>query len=391
MGFMANAATKLKAPFPWFGGKSRVAHLVWERFGDVGNYVEPFAGSLAVLLGRPTPPRVETVNDLDCYLANFWRALRSDPEGTALLADWPVNEADLHARHRWLHRQTDFRERMRNDPEYFDAKIAAWWVWGLSCWIGDNWCRPGDQNSTPNLHRSQGIQTPALSGAGDGSGGGYGRGVHQKKLHGDGNGLDARRPALGNGGNGVHSKIDIKRPLLGGRNRKDDHGNGIHAVVGRCSHKTQLSGSGGGVGVHSKRANVLVSYFQALSDRLRRVRVCCGDWKRVLKPSVTTGHGLTGVMLDPPYGVEDRDKVYNHDSLSVATDVLQWCRENGRNERLRIALCGYDGEHNELEKLGWEKIAWKAAGGYGNQGTGNENAKRERIWFSPGCLSAGLF
>ena len=41
------------APFPYFGGKSRIAHLVWERFGDVPNYVEPFAGSLAVLLGRP--------------------------------------------------------------------------------------------------------------------------------------------------------------------------------------------------------------------------------------------------------------------------------------------------------------------------------------------------
>ena len=47
---------KLKAPFPWFGGKSRVSHIVWDYFGDVANYVEPFAGSLAVLLGRPNPP-----------------------------------------------------------------------------------------------------------------------------------------------------------------------------------------------------------------------------------------------------------------------------------------------------------------------------------------------
>jgi site-specific DNA-adenine methylase len=35
----------LKAPFPWFGGKSKVAPIVWERFGDVQNYVEPFFGS----------------------------------------------------------------------------------------------------------------------------------------------------------------------------------------------------------------------------------------------------------------------------------------------------------------------------------------------------------
>ena len=52
-----SANTKLKAPFPWFGGKSRVAHFVWPRFGNVGNYVEPFAGSLAVLLKRPHEPR----------------------------------------------------------------------------------------------------------------------------------------------------------------------------------------------------------------------------------------------------------------------------------------------------------------------------------------------
>lgn len=67
----------LRAPFPWFGGKSRVAHLVWSAFGaDVANYVEPFAGSLAVLLARPGEPRIETVNDLDGYLVNFWRAVQ---------------------------------------------------------------------------------------------------------------------------------------------------------------------------------------------------------------------------------------------------------------------------------------------------------------------------
>ena len=111
----------LKAPFPWFGGKSRVAAQVWERFGDVPNYVEPFAGSLAVLLGRPTAAGTETVNDLDCYLANFWRAVAADPVGVSSWAAWPVNEADLIARHRWLLEQRDFRERMRLDPAYHET------------------------------------------------------------------------------------------------------------------------------------------------------------------------------------------------------------------------------------------------------------------------------
>ena len=132
--------TTLKAPFPWFGGKSRVAETVWDRFGNVSNYVEPFFGSGAVLLGRPSAPGIETVNDKDCYLANFWRALRSDPEGLASLEDWPVNEADLHARHLWLVNREGFRERMKTEPEYFDLRVAAWWGWGIAQWIGRGWC-----------------------------------------------------------------------------------------------------------------------------------------------------------------------------------------------------------------------------------------------------------
>lgn len=61
----------VKAPFPYFGGKSRVASLIWERFGSVPNYVEPFFGSGAVLLARPYLHGVETVNDADALLANF--------------------------------------------------------------------------------------------------------------------------------------------------------------------------------------------------------------------------------------------------------------------------------------------------------------------------------
>src|SRR5690606_37692330 len=114
---------RLRAPFPWFGGKSRAASLIWARFGDVPNYVEPFAGSLAVLLARPHPPRVETVNDRDAYLVNFWRAVQADPDAVWAYADYPVSEADLHARHIWLLEQVEFRERMLTDPHFYDVKI----------------------------------------------------------------------------------------------------------------------------------------------------------------------------------------------------------------------------------------------------------------------------
>lgn len=56
------------------------------------------------------------------------------------------------------------------------------------------------------------------------------------------------------------------------------------------------------------------------------------------------------------------------------------------NPLLRIALCGYEGEHDMPES--WECVEWKARGGYGSQGTGTgrDNASRERIYFSPHCL-----
>ena len=132
---------ELKAPFPWFGGKSRVAGLVWERFGKVNNYVEPFFGSGAVLLGAPRIHSTETVNDLDGFICNFWRAIGKDPEKVASYADNPVNENDLHARHIWLVNYRDeLVPRLEGDPDYYDAKIAGWWVWGICCWIGSGFC-----------------------------------------------------------------------------------------------------------------------------------------------------------------------------------------------------------------------------------------------------------
>ena len=131
----------LKAPFPWFGGKSRAAPMIWARLGDCRNYIEPFAGSLAVLLARPTAPGVETVNDLDGFVANFWRALAQHPAELERLVDWPVNEADLHARHLALvAARADVTAHLMGDPRWCDVELAAWWVWGISAWIGSGWC-----------------------------------------------------------------------------------------------------------------------------------------------------------------------------------------------------------------------------------------------------------
>lgn len=336
---MASCESKseaLAAPFPWFGGKRRVAHVVWQRFGEVANYVEPFFGSGAVLLGSPRICRTETVNDADGFVANFWRAVQADPEAVAFYADNPVNENDLHSRHIWLVNQREaFTAALEGDPHFYDAKIAGWWCWGLCCWIGSGWCSGSGpwQSVVGDDGRRQLVHL-----------GNAGRGVNRQLVH------------LGTAGQGVNRKL-------------------VH--LGTAGRGEQDGGENG-----------ICDWMRMLAARLRRVRVCCGDWSRVCGPSVTVTRGLTAVFLDPPYAdtAKRDDRLYSCDSLSVAHGVRKWCLENGDNPELRIALCGYEGEHEMPES--WECVAWKAHGGYGSQGNGagRANKHRERIWFSPHCL-----
>jgi DNA adenine methylase len=317
---------ELKAPFPYFGGKSRVADVIWQRFGNVPNFVDPFCGSLATLLGRPHLPQTETVNDADCYLANFWRALKAAPEEVAEWADWPVSEVDLLSRHRWLMSQQGVCAKAKADPDWYDAKIAGWWVWGACSWIGQGWCVQRGNGNQPG-------QLPHLGNAGMG--------------------INRKLPHLGNAGRGINRKL----PHLGN------------------------------AGMGTSKGDAILLYFCELADRLRNVRIACGDWSRVLGPSVTFRHGTTAILLDPPYGEGAMEYSAGGNSTNIAQDVAAWAIENGSNAELRIAYCGYEGAVSF--PASWECHAWKNRGGYGSQGDGEgrDNARRERIWFSPACIN----
>lgn len=72
----------MKPPFAYFGGKTSIADRLVEHFPAHRHYVEPFAGSLAVLLAKPRAA-METVNDIDGDLMTFWRVMRDRPEDLA--------------------------------------------------------------------------------------------------------------------------------------------------------------------------------------------------------------------------------------------------------------------------------------------------------------------
>lgn len=374
----------VRAPFPWFGGKRRVADVVWRAFGeDVPNYIEPFAGSLAVLLGRHRGAgKIETVNDRDRYLANFWRAVAAAPLDVAAAADWPVNEADLHARHVWLVNQEAFRDRMHVDPDFYDVKIAGWWVWGLCQWIGGGWCTEPRNHKRPKLD-------------------GIGKGVHSEAAW-------RKRPELDgtSQGRGVHSgeahQPKRQMPKLSVTDGAAGIG-GVHSAHAYSpGRRPQISGAGQGVhlpslgndrGLNGVAAAPCVEWFLELQARLRRVRVACGDWRRVLGPSVlgkgknVGGRRPCAVFLDPPYSFELRDPyLYSEDDGAISGLVREWALEHGDDPDLRIALCGYEGEHSM--PASWTVHAWKAARGYAAED--NENRALERIWFSPHCLTVDV-
>lgn len=68
-----------KIAFGWYGGK--FSHLDWllPLLPDAHHYCEPFSGSAAVLLNRQPSP-VETYNDIDGEVVNFFRVLRNSRE-----------------------------------------------------------------------------------------------------------------------------------------------------------------------------------------------------------------------------------------------------------------------------------------------------------------------
>ncbi len=68
-----------KIAFGWYGGK--YSHLDWllPLLPYTTHYCEPFGGSAAVLINREPSP-VETYNDIDRDLSNFFRVLRDDSD-----------------------------------------------------------------------------------------------------------------------------------------------------------------------------------------------------------------------------------------------------------------------------------------------------------------------
>ncbi len=363
-----------------------------------------------------TTSKTYIAEGLASHNCNAWRAMRFAPDEVARWCDWPVNHVDLRARKLALQRN---RERLLtgliSDPKWHDAELAGYWIWGMSCWIGSGFMS-NNSEQVPALTRpgrgvNQGQTLDGIPQIATGNGG-DGKGINALGQRpylsggggGDGRGINAlgKRPRLAGWGEFGVNRID-ERPQPGGIphiGSSGDHGGGGHGVH-------QLGGGWGKSKASAPRSlpdydvsvtepyNVnLYKWFRALSERLRYVRVVCGDWSRVCGGNWQDNSGDVGLYFDPPYsGAAKRQAdIYSTDSLTVADDIRTWCLERGSRPTYRIVLSGYYEEHESLLSAGWTVRRWKAAGGYSKGGSqAVENSKREALFLSPHCRRDNLF
>lgn len=366
-----STARGLSVPFPWYGGKRRWADRIITKFGKVDVYAEPFAGSLAVLLSS-APHKREVVCDTDGGICNFWRALAADPDAVAHWADWPTIHDDLTARHRYLVRWViEHADDLRNDPEYFDAKVAGWWVWGISIWIGGGWCQPNYRKQAapdripkfcPN-GTNMGISDPRPATPGGG--------------HPTGAGVSAQRLTVPRG--------DGQIPYV----NKDPGGHGVNAHRRTVPGDTIPKMEGAAIGRNaSDKGERLRPWLRELAERLKSVIVLNRSWESAVTPSVLAqtdsgSHPPVGILLDPPYSTDGRDaNVYGSDadgsSDAVAAAAWTWALAHG--DRYRIAYCCHEGDVEVPD--GWTSETQSFSGI--RTATRRED-RRDQILFSPAC------
>ena len=395
----------------YFGGKSRWGAEVWQRFGTLDRYIEPFAGSLAVLLANPNQPKSEIVCDTECMIVNFWRAVAADPEAVAHYADWPSFHDDLTARHRWLIKwKAETAPRFSTEPDFFDAKVAGWWVWGISNWIGGGFCIADSAQAQRKMPDKRPFMTT-----------GVGVQAQRRKMpnqipvtreHGAG-GVAAQRqnfpdgipyvgalPTAGN--NGVAANTEKLPDRIPSINAGAQSGKGL-AVQRKM--RDQIPSifppeAWGPRGVNSNRKSLpfaqadgispenrgerLIPWMRALAKRLSKVVVLNRSWQSACTPTVTgqtrTSMLKTGIFMDPPYRTAPRAAtLYDSDNDGTSDDVavaaFEWAREHG--ETIKIAYCCHDNDFDLPE--GWTKSV------QGFNGMARKPETMDCIMWSPAC------
>jgi DNA adenine methylase len=112
-------------PFAYYGGKTTLARHIADLLPDHEHYVEPYAGSLAVLLAKPAT-KWETVNDLD-GAARSQRVSLECRDAIEVIRDYgSESTVCLYVDPPYLGstRQTNYRHELTSDRQHRDLADA---------------------------------------------------------------------------------------------------------------------------------------------------------------------------------------------------------------------------------------------------------------------------
>ena len=295
------------------------------------------------------------------------------------------------------------------DPDDFDAKIAGWWCWGQSSWIGHGWCDGARQETCVPLwegwRRRQGVSCSIQPAS-----------------------VEDKRPKVPDGGD-VPDRIPSCRPQGGGE--------GVQQQRDQIPHVNHMPG---GKGVSAQRVAVgeprdqhaarrepgcrvkrrptvtvatspicrddgvldgsrLRPWFAAISQRLARVIILNRSWESALTDSVlqqtpSSPKPEVGVFLDPPYRTTAQgrrqavNRLYQGDTAGASDDVAtasyKWAVEHGEHLVPRRLLHAR-GRLSDPAGLDGETMGFS-----GHRDEAKKESSVDCIIFSPACVPAAV-
>ena len=133
----------MKTPLTYYGGKQKLAETIVAMIPKHRIYCEPFFGGGAVFFAK-APAEVETINDSNGELMNFYRVLKTN---------YKTLEKEIKCT---LHSRESFQnaEVIMNIPKMFSEVQRAWAIWTLAnqsfaSMLGGTWRCDLQKNSTP--------------------------------------------------------------------------------------------------------------------------------------------------------------------------------------------------------------------------------------------------
>lgn len=302
----------MKSLFPYFGAKSKIVEDIWDHLGDTDTYLEPFCGSAAVLFGRPGSHKSVET----------------------------INDLDGFITNCWR----SIKYYPEKVAQYADYPVSELDVEARHHYLCHNYASLIDKMRIDVEYCDPKLAGYWIYGACIWIGGGWCCDKLIKKYE---NGNEPE----------VVKKINSDFEII---NREN---------YGKLPRDSRV-----GIGIHRKQD--IYELILAYSERLRYVRVCCGDWKRLFTESVLK-KGKVGIFLDPPYSNKIKwDNYRNNKKQDVWTEVTDWCVNNQHRDNCTIILCGHDGTWDPDREI-WKKYNWTRSKGYAKN---NNNRFLECYW-----------